>query len=68
MNTNTMELNLKEMEKVNGGIRPKSNNRNVQQIAKDWLTNTVAPAAKAVGNGACILGKVAYNWFTGLFD
>ena len=68
MNTNTMELNLNEMENVNGGNRPKSHNRKVQQIAKDWLTNTVAPNAKAIGSGACVLAKVAYNWFTGLFS
>ncbi len=68
MNTNTMELNMNEMEQINGGIRPKSNNRNVQQIANKWLTNTVAPTAIAVGNGACLIGKVVCNWVAGLFD
>ena len=64
MNTNTNEMNMNEMEQVNGGVK----HHHYQNTMKKWSSNDVVSYAKAISNGACILGKVAYNWFTGLFD
>ena len=62
MNTNRMELNINEMEQVNGGCASERMTR------KNCGSSSVEAAVKAVGNAACMLGRVACNWFTGLFD
>ena len=67
MNTNTMELNMNEMEQVNGGLMPKTS-RESQKKVSVWFNNNIAPAVIAAGNATCTLGKFAVNLFTGLFD
>ena len=62
MNTNMKELNMGEMEQVNGGCASERMTR------ENCGESSIVSAAKAVGSGACMLGRVAYNWFTGLFD
>ena len=66
MNTNTMELNINEMEQVNGGRKKRCDTERMNR--ENCGESSITAAAKAIGSGACILGKFAYNWFTGLFD
>ena len=68
MNTNTKELNLNEMEQVNGGRKKNPYKRETGEIIINWFSNTVAPNAKAVGNAVSFYGKAAINWVTGLFS
>ena len=64
--TNMKELNINEMEQVNGGSKDCGKS---QRMNRDNCGNSgIESAAKAVGSAACLLGRVAYNWFTGLFD
>ena len=65
--TNMKELNINEMEQVNGG--GKGHKPHQRTDHNDNCGNSsVEAAVKAIGNGACMLGRVACNWFTGLFD
>ena len=66
MNTNTMELNMGEMEQVNGGR--KNLCASERMTRENCGSSSVEATVKAVGSAACMLGRVAYNWFTGLFD
>ena len=72
MNTNTMELNMNEMEQINGGGRlgGRSAGRETSFSKKvsDWVDSTVIPAAVTFGKAVGTVSKAAYNWFTGLFD
>ena len=61
------ELNINEMEQVNGGLRPKTS-KECQKKVSVWFNNNVAPTVIAIGNTACALGKFAVNLFTGLFS
>ena len=66
MNTNTMELNINEMEQVNGGLNKRCE---TERVKRDNVNNPAFDAAvKAVGSAACLAGRVAYNWIAGLFD
>ena len=72
MNTNMMELDMKEMEQVNGGggikySNPKSNS-GFSKETTNWFNGTVIPAVENFGKAVGTVGKAAYNWVTGLFD
>ena len=67
MDNNTMELNINEMEQVNGG----DDCNKSQRVHRDPSTGS---ANKSTVNDAEILvraitvGKAACDWITGLFD
>ena len=66
MNTNRMELSINEMEQVNGGSKKRCD---TDRVHRDHCgDSSIEAAVKAVGSAACMLGRVACNWFTGLFD
>ena len=66
MNTNMKELNINEMEQVNGGSKKRCGTERMNR--EKCGSSSVEATVKAVGSATCMLGRVAYNWFTGLFD
>ena len=65
--TNMKELNINEMEQINGGSIRYKHTQDYTPLGK-WFSNDFKPAAKNFGTIVRVLGKSAYNWFTGLFD
>ena len=65
MNTNTMELNINEMENVNGGDSLFSPDK--KKIEKS-LGGKILDACVDTGKKAYVYGKLAIRWFSGLFD
>ena len=64
MNTNTKELNINEMEQVNGGSSLSADQKKMQKT----LCGRIAEACMDAGKKAYVFGKIAISWISGLFD
>ena len=66
MDTNTMELNLQEMENVNGGTILSAVYD--KKALEKSLSSKIVEACIDTGKKAYVFGRIAISWVTGLFD